>query len=212
MGAVPVKILAVYDEPGVCSAIRSRLSAHGLDCRTTSDPRLVEELLASQQFDVLIVDIAMPGLNGLELLVYAKQHSPGCQVILITGGSNRELLAQALMLGAYEYLEKPLSLDDLMAAVSRAAQRTLANLGPLILATDPEDKKAVCQIVRDLTRILGSLRPGSGVAARLLRAAANTLRAVCEDDVSYPRPLAMRSSAATVVVAAEAYILSADSV
>ncbi len=85
------------------------------------------------------------------------------------------------------------------------AQRILADLGPRILATDPEDKKAVRQIVRDLKRILGSLRPGSAVAARLLRAAANTLRAVCEDDVSYPRPLAMRSSAATVVVAAEAY-------
>ncbi len=122
MGAVPVKILTVYDEPGVCSAIRSRLSAHGFDCQATSDPRLVEELLASQQFDVLIVDIAMPGLNGLELLVHAKQHSPNCKGILITGKSNRELLAQALMLGAYEYLEKPVSMDDLMAAVSRAAR------------------------------------------------------------------------------------------
>ena len=48
----------------------------------------------------------MPGLSGLELLVHAKRHSPSCKVILITGKSNRDALAQALMLRAYEYLEK----------------------------------------------------------------------------------------------------------
>ncbi|KKL49014.1 hypothetical protein LCGC14_2319760, partial [marine sediment metagenome] len=79
-------------------------------------------LLAGQQFDVLVTDIAMPGLSGLELLVDGKRHSPGCNVILITGRSNREVLAQALMLGAYEYLEKPFSMDDLVAAVARAAR------------------------------------------------------------------------------------------
>ncbi len=114
MGAVPGKTLVVDDEAQICSAISCRLAAHGLDCQTTSDPRLVEELLAAQQFGVLIADIAMPGLSGLELLVHAKRHSPGCKSILITGRSNREVLAQALMLGAYEYLEKPLSMNDLI--------------------------------------------------------------------------------------------------
>ncbi len=122
MGAVPAKILVADHEPQICSAISCRLAAHGLDCQTTSDPRLAEDLLAGQQFDVLIADIAMPGLSGLELLIHAKRHSPGCKVILITDKSNREVLAQALMLGAYEYLEKPLSMDDLMAAVSRAGR------------------------------------------------------------------------------------------
>ena len=114
MKANAKSILIVDDEPQICSAISCRLTAHGLDCQTTSDPRLVEELLAARQFDVLITDIAMPGLSGLELLIHAKRHSPGCKVILITGKSNREVLAQALMLGAYEYLEKPLSIDDLI--------------------------------------------------------------------------------------------------
>lgn len=122
MGAVPAKILVVDDEPQVCSAIGTRLKAHGFDYHTSSDPRRAKELLATQQFSVLIADIVMPRISGLELLVYAKRHAPGCKVILITGRSNREILAQALMLGAYEYLEKPFSMDDLVAAVARAAR------------------------------------------------------------------------------------------
>jgi len=122
MGAVRTKILIVDDEPEICSAISCHLTAEGLDCQTTSDPRLAEELLTGRQFDVLIVDISMPRLSGLELLVHAKRHSPDCRSILITGESDREVLAQALMLGTYEYLEKPLSMDDLAAAVARATR------------------------------------------------------------------------------------------
>ncbi|KKL87165.1 hypothetical protein LCGC14_1937430, partial [marine sediment metagenome] len=64
MGAVRAnKILAVDDEPQICSAISCRLAEHGPDCQTISDPRVVEELPAGHQFDVLISDIAMPGLS-----------------------------------------------------------------------------------------------------------------------------------------------------
>ncbi len=93
MGAVPAKTLVVDDEPQVCSAISCYLTAHDLDRQTISDPRLVEELLASQHLDVLIADIAMHGLSDRELLVHTKRHSPGCKAILITGRSNREVLA-----------------------------------------------------------------------------------------------------------------------
>ena len=122
MGADQTRILVVDYEPQLCSPISTRLESCGLDCQTSSDPQHAKEILAGQRFDVLIADIAMPQVNGLELLVHARQHAPGCKVILITGRSNREILAQALMLGAYEYLEKPFSMDDLVAAVARAAR------------------------------------------------------------------------------------------
>ena len=57
MGAVPADILVVDDGPQICSLIGCRLAAQGLDRQITSDPRLAEELLAGQQFDVLIADI-----------------------------------------------------------------------------------------------------------------------------------------------------------
>ena len=121
MGAVSTKVLVVDDEPAICSAISARLMSCGFACQTSTEPQHAKELLASRQFDVLIADIAMPIVSGLELLAYAKRHAPGCKVILITGKSDREALAQSLMLGADEYLEKPFSAEDLATAVARAA-------------------------------------------------------------------------------------------
>ena len=118
MGADQTSILVVEDEPQVCSPISTRLESCGFDCQTSSDPPHAKEILAGQRFGVLIADIAMPVVNGLELLVHARQHAPGCKVIPITGKSDRQALAQALMLGAYEYLEKPLGMDGLAAAVA----------------------------------------------------------------------------------------------
>ena len=117
MGAVTTKVLVVGDEPQTCSVISHRLAARGFGGRATSDAQEAKALLAGRQFDVVIADIAMPVVSGLELLAYAKRHAPRCKVILITGKSNREALAQALMLGAYEYLERPFGTDELVAAV-----------------------------------------------------------------------------------------------
>ena len=120
MGAVPPKILIVDDEPQIPSAISLRLRSCGFDCEVSSDPREAQRLLSSGQPDILIVDVAMPEVSGLDLLLHAKQHAPGCKVILYTGLSNRERLAQALILGAYDYLEKPLRADELVKVVTEA--------------------------------------------------------------------------------------------
>jgi putative nucleotidyltransferase with HDIG domain len=122
MGAVRAKILVVDDEPQICSAICHRLVAHGFNCQTSSDPQCAKEVLATGQFDVLIADVAMPVVSGLDLLVHAKRNTPDCKVILITGKSNREFLAQALILGAFEYLEKPFNMDELVATVTRSVR------------------------------------------------------------------------------------------
>ena len=122
MGAVTTKVLVVDDEPQTCSVISHRLAARGFGGRATSDAQEAKALLAGRQFDVVIADIAMPVVRGLELLAYAKRHAPRCKVILITGKSDREALAQALMLGAYEYLERPFGTDELVSAVARAAR------------------------------------------------------------------------------------------
>ena len=116
----PAKILIVDDEPQVCALISEELSRHGFDCQTATAPRQAETLLGTQHFDLAISDIAMPGISGLDLLAHVKQHAPACKVILITGVSKREYLAQAIMLGAYDYIEKPFEMGQLVDTVSRA--------------------------------------------------------------------------------------------
>jgi len=116
----PGNILIVDDEPQVCHLIQEELAEHGFSCQIVTEPLQAKDLLDTQQFGLLIADIAMPRVGGLDLLAYVRQCLPACRVILITGVSTREYLAQAILLGAYDYIEKPFKMKELAETVSRA--------------------------------------------------------------------------------------------
>ncbi len=120
MKADRTKTLIVDDEAHVCALIRDELSECGFDCHIATEPQQAKELLDSESFGLLIADISMPHVNGLELLAYARRHCPACKVILITGVSNRQYVAQALALGAHDYIEKPFGTGELVEAATRA--------------------------------------------------------------------------------------------
>ncbi len=113
-------VLIVDDEPQLCLLIGDELSACGFDCHSTTDPQEAMDLLGMECYDVLITDIAMPDVSGLDLLTLARQNAPACKVILATGASSREYLAQALILGAYDYIEKPFDMVELVETILRA--------------------------------------------------------------------------------------------
>ena len=92
-------VLIVDDEPEVCLLIGDELSACGFDCHSVSDPYEARSLLYNDHFDLLITDIAMPHLGGLDLLAFARQHAPACKVILTTGRSNRRYHRRHCRLG-----------------------------------------------------------------------------------------------------------------
>ncbi len=125
MKSKPGHILIVDDEPAMAELIKDELAEHGFLCSTTTDSALAVQLIDSsagttQPFDLLITDIQMPRLGGLELLAHVRKHSPACKVVLITGHSKREHLSQALLLGAYDYVEKPFRNGELVEVVRRA--------------------------------------------------------------------------------------------
>ena len=113
-------ILIVDDEPHVGRLIREVLSEHGFVCRVVQEAGYARSLINSQPPDVLITDIQMPQVSGLELLACAKKRAPHCKVILVTGRSKRQYVAQALLLGAYDYIEKPFRRGELVEIVSKA--------------------------------------------------------------------------------------------
>ncbi len=114
------KVLVVDDEPMVCSLIQEELLRYGIECRIVSDPRQAASLIETREFSVMIADITMPHVSGLELLLHARRYAPECKVILITGHSIREYLAKAITLGAYDYVEKPFRARVLGPMVYRA--------------------------------------------------------------------------------------------
>lgn len=83
-------------------------------------------LLAANEVDVILLDVNMPGMNGLETLAAIKKRHPLVEVIMITGNFTREQAAEGLRLGAYDFILKPVNISDLVAKVDEAYSKRKA--------------------------------------------------------------------------------------
>jgi DNA-binding NtrC family response regulator len=119
----PPKVLAVDDEQVVCESIRRVLSEEGYDVSTSTSSRAALELLRKEHCDLLLLDIKMPEMDGIELLRAARDVSPETEVLIITGYATIETAVEAIKLGAFDYLEKPVSPPALLVAAARALER-----------------------------------------------------------------------------------------
>ena len=139
-------VLIVDDEPQVCRLIQDGLQRYGFRCGTASGARQAQHMLEDEPFDVLIVDISMPEVSGLDLLVHVRRHAPQSKVILISGVSNTDFLAKALSLGAYDYFQKPFDLGQLAKSVTAATSGQIASPQlPLRAAKAMQLEAQVCQ-------------------------------------------------------------------
>lgn len=148
-----LKILLVVAEQEVHETIRGELPKYGFDCQTARDSEQALRLLREHDFDFLIADVSTPQVSGLDLLAHVRQYAPGCKVILIMGTSERKYLAQALMLGAYDFLETPYDLRELLRVVrGAAAEATFSNETAVPFPIRSETRKAALDGVRALIR------------------------------------------------------------
>jgi two-component system OmpR family response regulator len=115
------KVLLVDDEQEFLELTAERLAQRLFPCVTASSGERALQLLQSERFDCAIVDVRMPGMDGIELLGRIRRDFPGVPVILLTGYASVELGVRAMELGAFEYLMKPVDLDELLDTVRRAA-------------------------------------------------------------------------------------------
>ena len=113
-------ILVVDDEPVVQDAVRWLLRAQGYEVDTVGSGEDALNRIAQREFDVVVSDIKMPGLNGLDVLERSRALKPNLSVILMTAYASVETAIEALRLGATDYLRKPFELDDLTHSVERA--------------------------------------------------------------------------------------------
>ncbi len=118
----PPSALIVDDSPQTCDLIREELSRCGFKCSIASPPVLATQLLDTTQFDLLVADASTSEVSGLDLLAHVKRRDPACKVILTAGPARREHLAQAIVLGAYDYLEKPLKTGQLAEVAAKAVR------------------------------------------------------------------------------------------
>lgn len=113
------RILVVDDELGMREGCRRALAPRGWRVSTAENGAEGLRMLREGAFDLVLLDAMMPGLSGLELLRYAREHDPDLVCIMITGYATVDLAAQAMKEGAYDLLSKPFTSDELVDAVQR---------------------------------------------------------------------------------------------
>jgi DNA-binding NtrC family response regulator len=118
------RILVIDDEPVVCLSISRILTAdgHSVECRR--DPREGLELATRGQFDVILLDLAMPELGGMEVLKRLREGGVAAEVVIISGYGTVATAVEAMKLGAAEFLAKPFSPEELQLVMARVLERS----------------------------------------------------------------------------------------
>jgi two-component system nitrogen regulation response regulator NtrX len=119
-------ILIVDDEPGVRTALSGVLRDEGYDVDAADSGEACLERLARQAYDVVVLDIWLPGMDGLATLSRMRERQVDAQVVIISGHGNVESAVRAIKMGAFDFVEKPLSLEKTVLVVRNALrQRSL---------------------------------------------------------------------------------------
>lgn len=114
------KILIVDDELGMREGCRRSLARYGFDVRTAENGSDGLRMLGDEDYDLVLVDIIMPGVSGLELLERIRQYDPSITCLVITGYAALSVATQALELGAHDVLAKPFNSEELLTMVQDA--------------------------------------------------------------------------------------------
>ena len=110
-------ILIVDDDSRMCDTVEALLKNKGYATQTTNNGKKAIEYLSQNNFDLALLDIVMPEVNGLTVMDYINRKTPETLVIVITGYRSEELAIESLRKGAYDYLKKPFEPEKLIRTV-----------------------------------------------------------------------------------------------
>ena len=157
------RILVVDDEPGVRSALEAILADEGFEVQAEASGEEALERLVRETFDAILLDVWLPGIDGLETLVRLRRQGSDAEIVMISGHGTIETAVRATKLGAFDFVEKPLSLEKTLLVLRNALrQRRL----------ERSNRQLLEQLARD-TEILGT-SPAAEKLRRTARGAAET--------------------------------------
>ncbi|MDZ7372405.1 MAG: HD domain-containing protein [candidate division KSB1 bacterium] len=116
-------VLVIDDDPAVLELVRRTLERNGIPCDCESDAQRSLRLLRNGRYSVVLTDIRMPGVSGIEIFRRVKPYCPDLYFVAITGVADTEVAIEALKMGFFDYLLKPLNLDEVVLSVQRAMEK-----------------------------------------------------------------------------------------
>jgi len=160
------RILIIDDDEAICDQIAFLLDREGYRTKTTYDGETALRMIGDSEFDLLLLDIKMPGMSGLEVLRQAKKYNRDLSVIMITGYAGVQGAVEAMKAGALDYLPKPFEHDEVVQLVRRTLRsrkltyndRQPAQAGAVCmsLADSMGPSNAVSRLISDVERVARS--------------------------------------------------------
>ncbi len=118
-----IKVLVIDDEPIVCKRLKVTLEKMGFEVETFTDSVAALERLKKTDFDIIVTDLKMEKVDGIQILEAAKQKNPQTEIIIITGFATSEAAKDALKKGAFDFIAKPFRLEDLRNIIVQATEK-----------------------------------------------------------------------------------------
>jgi len=131
-----ISILAVDDEESFLQAIQDLLTQEGYKVEVAKDGVLAINALQQRIFDLVLLDIRLPRVDGVEVLKFIHDHSFDTQVIMLTGVHEVKIAVECMKLGAYSYIEKPYAVDELLAVIEHAMERKRLSIENKVLKSE----------------------------------------------------------------------------
>jgi DNA-binding NtrC family response regulator len=120
MNGNKLRIMVLDDEPIVCKRLKPALEKQGYEVDTFTQSSEAMEQIRSIDYDIIVTDLKMKGVDGMQLLTEAKRRSPRTEVIVITGFATLETARQSFQKGVFDFIAKPFKLSEIQEVVKRA--------------------------------------------------------------------------------------------
>jgi DNA-binding NtrC family response regulator len=124
MGGHP-RVLLIDDEKEFTETLAERLEIRGMTVETAANGQTALEMVTAHEYDAVLLDLAMPGWDGIETLKHLKEARPSIQVIILTGRATVHKGIEAMKAGAMDLVEKPAKFQELIQIIEEATKRTV---------------------------------------------------------------------------------------
>ena len=125
MKKLGANVLLIDDEEQFLEVLGERLETRGLKVNTVTSGEDALTLIDDENYDAIILDLAMPGIDGIETLKLLKEKNPELEIIMLTGHATVQKGIEAMKLGAEDFLEKPVDLSVLLERISEAKNKRI---------------------------------------------------------------------------------------
>ncbi len=159
------KILVIDDEKSIRDSLRGVLEDEGFEIKEADSGESALQLIKKERFDAILLDVWLPGIDGIDVLMKIKEREDSSPVIMISGHANIETAVKATKIGAYDFLEKPLSSDRVILTIRNALKQKKLEEENVILKEKVKEKYRLIgesKAIKEIKKLIEDIAPTNG--------------------------------------------------